>query len=404
MSEVNRLDNENFIDYCDRLISGKESGFYDLEKSEIWELLFNEKISTDEARKRLYGVKAMVSKMQTEGCRNLTEQEIIDKITSRQIEAEKEKYKVQALRTDLNRIVRETSRTELLIEEFINSIKKYGNIPSPEFKELQIQKTNKEYVLSFADVHFGKEFTSITNFYNMEVVYERFNKLFNETLEIIEECGIEHLTILSLGDMIEGSCLRISQMQSLQIGIVDQTVEFMRFIASWLNKLSEYVNITYYQTIYSNHSQIRPFGTKANDFVNEDMEKIIYAYVHDMLENNPRITVVDNKSKYIIFKIFKYNIIACHGHDIKNLDDFIKDASEKYRIFFDYAYFAHKHSLGMKAVGEGFTNNCEVINVPSIMGSDDYADSLFVGSKAGATLIEYTEQQGKRKIYDIILN
>jgi hypothetical protein len=38
------------------------------------------------------------------------------------------------------------------------------------------------------------------------------------------------------------------------------------------------------------------------------------------------------------------------------------------------------------------------------MGSDNYADDLLVGSKAGASLFEFTESQGKRKTYDIILN
>jgi hypothetical protein len=178
----------------------------------------------------------------------------------------------------------------------------------------------------------------------------------------------------------------------------------MRFIVSWLNKLSEYVEITYYQAPYANHSQIRPFGTKANEFANEDMEKIIFAYIYDMLEGNSRINVVECDEKYIIFKIFKYNIIASHGHDIKNVDTFLKDISNKYRIFFDYGFFAHKHSEALRTVGESDTNNCQVINVPSIMGSDEFADELLIGSKAGATLIEFTEKQGKRKTYDIILN
>jgi hypothetical protein len=178
----------------------------------------------------------------------------------------------------------------------------------------------------------------------------------------------------------------------------------MRFIVAWLNKLSEYVEITYYQAPYANHSQIRPFGTKANEFANEDMEKIIFTYISDILASNPRINVVKCDEKYIIFKIFNYNAIACHGHDVKNVSTFLKDISNKYRIFFDYGFFAHRHSGDIKTVGEGFTNNCDVINIPSIMGSDDYADDLLVGSKAGATLIEFTDKQGKRKTYDIILN
>jgi len=203
---------------------------------------------------------------------------------------------------------------------------------------------------------------------------------------------------------LKGACLRISQMQQLKIGIVQQTIQFMRFIVSWLNELSKYVEITYYQAPYSNHSQIRPFGTKANEFASEDMEKIIFVYIHDILENNPRINIVECKEKYIIFKIFDYNVIASHGHDIRNVDTFLKDVSNKYRIFFDYGFFAHRHSGNIKVVNEGLTNNCEVINIPSVVGSDDYADQLLVGSKAGATLIEFTERQGKRKTYDIILN
>ena len=278
------------------------------------------------------------------------------------------------------------------------------DIPIPKFKPLFNQDTRKEYILSFADSHVGKEFKSITNEYNLDIVYERFNKLLSETIEIIEENNINKLTILALGDVIEGCCLRISQLQQLKIGIVQQTIQFMRFIVSWLSELSKYVEITYYQAPYANHSQIRPFGTKANEFASEDMEKIIFAYIQDMLKNNPRINVIECKDKHIIFKIFDYNVIASHGHDIKNVDTFLKDISNKYRIFFDYGFFAHRHSSNIKVVNEGLTNNCEIINVPSIMGSDTYADDLLVGSKAGAILIEFTEKQGKRKTYDIILN
>lgn len=402
--EYLRKDNENFLDYCDRLIEAKENNIIDIDKSEIWDLLFNEKLSSEESRKRIYGVRKIISKLKEEGYENITEDDVLKKIELDKIALQKEKYKIQTLRLDLNRIIRESSRTELLMEEFILALKECEKIPLPEFKELQNQPVDKQYILSFADAHFGKEFESITNEYDLDIVYERFNKLLNEIIEIVDECKINKLIILALGDLVEGMCLRISQLSSLKIGITKQTVQFMRFMVSWLNKVSKYVEITYYSTPYSNHGQIRPFGTKANEFVSEDMEQIIFAYIHDRLENNPRINVVECDSKHLIFNIFNYNIIASHGHDIKDINDFIKDASDKYKVFFDYAFFAHKHSSGTKAVGEGQTNNCEVINIPSIMGCDEYADDLLVGSKAGATLIEFTKKQGKRKTYDIILN
>ncbi len=399
-----KKDGENFLEYADRLIEAKENNQIDIDKSELWNLLVNEKMSSEESRKRLYGAKAIISKLKEEGYESITEDDVLRKIEVQKVELQKEKYKIQTLRLDLNRIIRESSRTELLYEEFISTLKECEKIPLPQFKELHNQPANKQYILSFADSHFGKEFESITNEYNLDIVYERFNKLLNEIIEIAEECKINKLIILALGDLVEGMCLRINQLTSLKIGITKQTVQFMRFIVQWLNKVSEYVEITYYSTPYSNHGQIRPFGSKANDFVSEDMEQIIFAYVHDMLKNNPRIEVKECNNKHLIFKIFDYNMIASHGHDIKSPYDFIKDASDKYKIFFDYAFFAHKHSSGNKAVGEGDTNNCEIINIPSIMGCDEYADDLLVGSKAGATLIEFTEKQGKRKTYDIILN
>lgn len=399
-----RNENESDYDYIIRLIEGKSNSTYDIDYTELFKLAFGVELNADECRKRYYGLKMLLPYLDKDKIKNISEDQILTEYEIKKIELQKEKNKLQTLRLDMNRIIRESSRTELLYEEFINTIKEVYSISLPEFKPLLNQDTRKEYILSFADSHIGKEFKSITNEYNLDIAYDRFNKLLSETIEIIQENDINKLTVLALGDVIEGMCLRISQLQQLKIGVVQQTIEFMRFIVSWLNKLSEYVEITYYQAPYANHSQIRPFGTKANEFASEDMEKIIFAYIYDILKDNPRIKIVETPDKYVIFKIFHYNIIASHGHDIKNVDSFLKDISNKYRIFFDYGFFAHKHTSNIRSVGEGNTNNCEIINVPSIMGSDEYADDLLVGSKAGATLIEFNEKQGKRKTYDIILN
>ena len=352
-----------------------------------------------------YGGYAIYKKLKDDiGKGVISEEDVWKEFEIKKIELQKEKAKIRTLRLDMNRIIRESSRTELLHEEFLEEIKKNCAVPIPKFEALKLQNTSKAYILSFADSHLGKQFKSITNEYDINIAYDRFNKLLSEVVEIIEENNINKLIILALGDLIEGMCLRISQLQQLQVGMVSQTVQFMRFIVSWLNELSRYTEITYHQTPYSNHSQIRPFGTKANEFASEDMEKIIFTYIYDILQSNPRITIEECDKKYVMFKIFDYNVIACHGHGIKDRKRFLKDVGEKYKIFFDYGFFAHYHSNNITNVGEGATNNCDIISVPSIMGTDDYADDLFVGSKAGATLIEFTERQGKRKTYDIILN
>lgn len=49
--EIQRNSNESFLDYADRLITNRE--FYDLDKVEIYELLYGNQVSSDHARKAL---------------------------------------------------------------------------------------------------------------------------------------------------------------------------------------------------------------------------------------------------------------------------------------------------------------------------------------------------------------
>jgi hypothetical protein len=74
------------------------------------------------------------------------------------------------------------------------------------------------------------------------------------------------------------------------------------------------------------------------------------------------------------------------------------------RKFFDYLYISHFHHGSSLTVGETETNNVEVIQLDSIMGSDEYSDSLMTGAKAGANLSIYEEGKGRTISYSFILN
>ena len=404
--DFQRKEGESELNYIIRLVEGKNDGTYDIDYIELFKLAFDVELSSCEARKRYYGIRQLLPHINNDRENNIVENDEIKRLEDKLLEIKKEKYKIQSLRHDLNKTVRDVARDELIFEEILNEIKNVNKEELPVFYPLYKDKGDREYVLSFADSHLGKEFKSITNEYSVDIFYERFNKLLGEVVDIVNEINIKHLHIVALGDLIDGMTLRISQLTKLKIGMTKQTILLMRFIVKWLNELSQYVEITYYSVKSSNHTEIRPFNTKAGQFYDEDMEQITFTYIRDMLSNNSRITVVDSDEKYVMFKVFEYNIIANHGHKIKNVDKFLNDISIKYKIFFDYGFMAHHHHGNIKTVGEGVSgnNNCEIIKVPSIMGSDEYADELFTGAKAGAVLVEFTKNQGKRATYDIILN
>jgi len=326
----------------------------------------------------------------------------LDDIDLKIIELSKERKMIQTTKIEYNQLIRDNARHDMIIEALQKSI---VAVEPTEFHPIvKDESTNRVGIMSFADVHFGKIFKSLTNEYSEEITYKRMNELIEETLKICKKEKFNKLIIINGADSIEGMCLRISALQNLSIGITDMTIRFARFMVDWLNKLSEYIYIDYYHVPQSNHSQIRPFGTKANQFPDEDMERIIIVYIHDMLKNNNRITVSTFDKDFIEFSIFNYNVIGVHGHKIKNIKNTIKDLSQQHRKFYDYCFMAHLHHSESLSISEGETNNCEVLLIPSVMGADEYSDTLMTGSKAGARLDIFEENKGRTITYNISLN
>lgn len=329
--------------------------------------------------------------------------EVLNEYENKRLEVKKEVKKVQSLNVELNKMLRERGRKELMWDQIKNSIER---LPIPDFQIDNIYPASNEKVgvLAFGDIHWRKVFKSLRNDYNENIAKQRMEELLYETLNIVNQQGFEHIHIINGADSIEGMSLRISQLQSIQSGFIDQTISFCKFISSWLNELSKYVRITYHHTPSSNHSEIRPFSSSRGEFPSEDLEKVIMHYVHDVLENNPRIEVTLTQNDFLKIDILGYNVWAIHGHQLKGKKNAIRDLSILHREFIDFLYIAHFHHAGSLTVGEGLTNDMEIINIPSVMGSDEYSDSLMTGAKAGANFSVYEKNKGRTIEYKIKLN
>ena len=70
-----------------------------------------------------------------------------------------------------------------------------------------------------------------------------------------------------------------------------------------------------------------------------------------------------------------------------------------YRVQIDYLLAGHKHHSRSETVGI----NQEVINVPSIIGVDDYSLSIHKMSNSGATFLVLERDKGKVIEYSIKL-
>lgn len=312
----------------------------------------------------------------------------------------KERLKLQATKLSENRYDRQDSRFELFYENVKDSIIR---LKQPKLHRISIEESDTQYVLGFGDIHYGATYKSVNNEYSREECKRRFGVLLSYMEEFIESENISNLKIINVADTIQG-ILRMTDLQINDIPVVDSVVEISRILAEFLNELSASCTIEYYHAPQANHSQTRPLGSKASEVATEDMERIIINYVSDLLGNNEGVEVISNFEKdYVDIKIFDFECFATHGHKIKNAKTAISDMSNRNRKFYSYAFLGHTHSANEIIVGEDEFSNKEVLTIPAFIGSDPYADSLFVGSKGMAKLYLFDRKYGKIMSRNIIL-
>jgi hypothetical protein len=151
---------------------------------------------------------------------------------------------------------------------------------------------------------------------------------------------------------------------------------------------------------------MRPIGTKASELASEDMEYVIGHYIYDMLKNNNRATVhLNDGYDYIEIPIFDFNILAEHGHAIKNLDTALRDRSATYRKLIDYILVGHWHNGKVIPGNEHENHDTEVLMCPSFQGTDPYAyNKLGLSSKAACKLFVFDKKYGCVGAEKFILN
>jgi hypothetical protein len=173
-----------------------------------------------------------------------------------------------------------------------------------------------------------------------------------------------------------------------------------------MNRSSEFVEVDYYHVPSANHTQTRPLGTKASEVADEDLEYVIGHYIKDLCRYNNRInvTLADEGKQYLEIDIDGFEVLAMHGHQIRNMETALKELSVLRRSFCDYLIIGHFHNGKEIPSYEGCCHDTEVLVCPSFVGSDPYSDSIMKGSKAAVKIYGFDRLYGHTETYKIILN
>ena len=323
-----------------------------------------------------------------------------DELTAKLREINKERVKLQTEKLEYNRWLREEARDELICEKICSAIKECNSLIAPE--PIIVNKSSRSAILAFGDEHYAAEFTiyglhgEIINSYSPEIFEQRMWSLFHKVLDIVKKEDLTTLYVFALGDFTDG-ILRCSQLMKLRYGVVEGTVKYANFIANWLNELSKYVKIKY-QMVYGNHSELRMLGQPKGTFKEENTGLFVREMINARLENNPNFEMVINPTGLVFDTIEGFNTLAIHG-EVRNMENAIKDFSNTYNTDIRILIGGHMHHYKAETVGV----NREVVNVPSIIGIDDYSMSLNKTSNPGATLLVIEKDAGISVEYKIKL-
>lgn len=400
---LKRMENENNEQYFYRVCSMKDAlGFTWPQMAEIFNNEFGSECGESAYRKKWNAFESIFTANED---KLVGDTKYLDEIKAAKYELEKERQKLYATKVEANRNLRQESRSELFYENIRETIK---TLPVPEMtvsKSDYFMDYRKEYVLCIADPQAGAKFDLPTNHYSLQVCQDRFNKLLDAVINYVKVNGIDKINVVELGDSVQG-ILRLTDLKLNETSVVEATVMIARMIAVFLNKLSAYCYIDYYHTPTSNHSQNRNLGSKASELALEDMEYVIGNYIHDMLANNNRVSVhLNNGYDYIEIPIYDFNVLAMHGHTIKNLDTALRDLSSTHRKLIDYIFVGHWHNGKVIPGNEHEHHDTEVLMCPSFQGTDPYAfNKLGLSSKAACKMFIFDKKYGCTGTEKFILN
>lgn len=330
-------------------------------------------------------------------------QEQIKKLDEKIKELEIAKIKLQTEKLEYSSWKREQARDELIFEKIQDAISNIEplKLPTPLFRHQS--KQQKEYVLCFGDEHYGAEFEikglfgETINAYSPEIFEKRMWSMLQQTIDVIRKENITHLNVFSMGDFGDG-CLRVSQLLHLRHGVIDGTIKYADFICNWLNELSKHVYVTYQQT-NGNHTELRMLNQPKGTFKEDNMGKVVSAFVKERMKNNSNFKYVDNPTGYIYAEIAGYNILGIHG-EVKSMENTLREMSQIYNTKINYLIAGHLHHNKVEEVGMSY----EVINIPSIIGVNPYAISLNKSCDAASKLFVVEQDKGITCEYTFKLN
>jgi len=250
----------------------------------------------------------------------------------------------------------------------------------------------EEYVFTLSDFHYNGDA-------DMLLVLER---VYAHIRLKQQELGFKKIKLLELGDTFDGGALRVSQLMAIKKGMVFQVIDIAKAYANLINRLSEDMLVDFYCVTSSNHTQLRPLGTKQNQLVEEDLMQVFAEFIELSTELNDRVTV--SKGTDLYFDVCGYDVFASHGHLVRNKEGYLQKVAYNRGINIDYGLMGHYHHYREITLYSAETHNKKIFVVPSLNPNiSNFETDRDLSSKAGFILQVFNKTRGHRYTEELFI-
>ena len=378
---MQRKDNESYLSYVrrvteacsDKRITYSEWGDCVLGAENVY--------SSDNLRKAFYCVSKMLTKVTDD---SVSDSDILEEIEARRDEAFKERCKLQDANREKRKYLREEARFENLLEVVKDS---FIEIDVNEYKPIDDKVERKYAIAQWSDWHCGALIDNPFNFYNINIMVERAEKIRDKVIKYCELHGVTDLVIEINGDMVDG-LIHVSSRVEQEEGVIEQIATVTDVLAKLINSMKPYFNSIKVVTTLGNHGRLTP--NKSDSSTKENFEMLIPLWLRDKLNG---VTIIDSKGlDFVQYEVDGKTVVVAHGQNDK-LGKAIDDFTKMYKVIPSEVHLGHTHSY--KDI-----NDCDcLVTVNGCLdGADDYALSIRKVTTPSQNLIIY---DGDRCIYNL---
>ena len=386
------MDNKQFekkLELCLQKLN-KET---DLDWVEIVELLGLD-CSSDHLRKTAYGIKECYDYFSSK-TKEMIAQEEYEKLLEQELKIKKEKVKLNDLKAQLNKKVREFARKENLseiLEEKIKELDMQPRVINDEYK--QRVTSNRDMVCLISDIHYGIKTTNALTPYDSDICKQKMNYLIDKTIKFSLENDVDKLYVMILGDEISGLIHNTTRLEQRE-DVISQVIDVSELLYESIMKLANNLPFVVVGLAQGNHSRV--MADKKDSLEHENFTRLIREFLKLRLANISNVLLLENEfdESIIEVNIRGYNVIGLHGQN-----DSLNNVSRLTEMFdkkIDYVCFGHYHNA------KEFENNKTDVIVNGCFSGDDYSKRLRLYNKPIQKLLLF-DDTGKIATYNINLD